>query len=73
MMGLADRFERELYSAHTARPAARAEYAAHLAATGDPGLIAWPPGRNQPCWCGSGHKYKKCCAATTSIDTDPHP
>jgi tetratricopeptide (TPR) repeat protein len=22
---------------------------------------AWPPGRNEPCWCGSGQKYKKCC------------
>jgi tetratricopeptide (TPR) repeat protein len=21
----------------------------------------WPPGRNEPCWCGSGAKYKKCC------------
>jgi hypothetical protein len=21
----------------------------------------WPPQRNQPCWCGSGQKYKKCC------------
>lgn len=21
----------------------------------------WPPGRNAPCWCGSGVKYKKCC------------
>jgi tetratricopeptide (TPR) repeat protein len=51
---------------------ARAEYAAHLAATADPGLIAWPPGRNQPCWCGSGRKYKKCCAAPTSVDADPH-
>ena len=37
-----------------------------------PGVTAWPPGRNQPCWCGSGCKYKKCCATTTSIDTDPH-
>lgn len=26
-------------------------------------VIAWPPGRNQACWCGSGRKYKKCCAA----------
>jgi tetratricopeptide (TPR) repeat protein len=51
---------------------ARAEYAAHLAATADPGVIAWPPGRNQPCWCGSGRKYKKCCAAATSVDADPH-
>jgi tetratricopeptide (TPR) repeat protein len=25
--------------------------------------IAWPPGRNQPCWCGSGTKYKKCCGS----------
>ena len=40
---------------------ARAEYAAHPAATADSGVIAWPPGRNQPCWCGSGRKYKKCC------------
>jgi len=21
----------------------------------------WPPERNEPCWCGSEHKYKKCC------------
>jgi uncharacterized protein YecA (UPF0149 family) len=24
---------------------------------------AWPPGRNDECWCGSGRKYKKCCGA----------
>ncbi|MFD7159415.1 SEC-C domain-containing protein [Kribbella sp. NPDC059898] len=23
--------------------------------------VAWPPGRNQPCWCGSERKYKRCC------------
>jgi tetratricopeptide (TPR) repeat protein len=23
--------------------------------------IAWPPARNQDCWCGSELKYKKCC------------
>ncbi len=23
---------------------------------------AKPPGRNDPCFCGSGNKYKKCCA-----------
>ena len=23
--------------------------------------LPWPPGRNDPCWCGSGGKYKKCC------------
>ncbi|TQC47004.1 hypothetical protein EEB14_22715 [Rhodococcus sp. WS4] len=22
---------------------------------------AWPPGRNEACWCGSTLKYKKCC------------
>jgi tetratricopeptide (TPR) repeat protein len=21
----------------------------------------WPPQRNEPCWCGSQRKYKKCC------------
>ncbi|MEU8212193.1 SEC-C metal-binding domain-containing protein [Micromonospora sp. NPDC049044] len=34
------------------------EYADSL--TG-PDLRAWPPGRNDACWCGSGTKYKKCC------------
>ncbi|MGW4770317.1 SEC-C metal-binding domain-containing protein [Nocardia sp. NPDC004278] len=37
----------------------RAEYAAELAETGN--VLIWPPGRNEPCWCGSGRKYKKCC------------
>lgn len=23
----------------------------------------WPPGRNDPCWCGSERKYKRCCGA----------
>jgi len=23
--------------------------------------LPWPPGRNDPCWCGSGVKYKRCC------------
>jgi tetratricopeptide (TPR) repeat protein len=38
---------------------ARASYAVHLTTEGE--VIAWPPGRNEPCWCGSGRKYKKCC------------
>jgi uncharacterized protein YecA (UPF0149 family) len=25
--------------------------------------VPWPPARNEPCWCGSGAKYKRCCAA----------
>ncbi|MEV4754763.1 SEC-C domain-containing protein [Micromonospora sp. NPDC049559] len=36
-----------------------AGYAGQLAA--GPGQIGWPPERNEPCWCGSGNKYKKCC------------
>jgi hypothetical protein len=27
--------------------------------TGEEGPFA-RPGRNEPCWCGSGTKYKKC-------------
>lgn len=26
--------------------------------------LTWPPGRNDPCWCGSGRKYKRCCGNT---------
>ena len=38
----------------------RARYAADVAR--DPSrTITWPPGRNDPCWCGSGRKYKRCC------------
>jgi tetratricopeptide (TPR) repeat protein len=25
------------------------------------GAIPWPPARNDPCWCRSGAKYKRCC------------
>lgn len=27
---------------------------------------AWPPGPKEPCWCGSGQRYKKCCGALTA-------
>jgi hypothetical protein len=37
----------------------RQDYAQHL--TEHPREIAWPPGRNEACWCGSSLKYKKCC------------
>jgi tetratricopeptide (TPR) repeat protein len=37
----------------------RARAAYDVAQEGD--ALAWPPGRNEPCWCGSGRKYKKCC------------
>lgn len=39
---------------------ARSLFAAELARTGR--AIAWPPGRNDPCWCRSGRKYKRCCS-----------
>ena len=42
----------------------RANYAANLGRDRSR-TIAWPRGRNEPCWCGSGRKYKKCCAAPT--------
>jgi hypothetical protein len=37
----------------------RSGYAAELARDGH--ALAWPPGRNDPCWCRSGRKYKRCC------------
>ena len=40
---------------------ARSRYAAELARTASADLIAWPPARNEPCWCRSGRKYKQCC------------
>jgi hypothetical protein len=43
--------------ADTAEARTRAAY--EIAMEG--GAIAWPPGRNDPCWCGSGTKYKRCC------------
>ncbi len=37
----------------------RASYATELLKTTT--THPWPPERNQPCWCGSERKYKKCC------------
>jgi tetratricopeptide (TPR) repeat protein len=37
----------------------RAGYATELLEQGT--AHPWPPERNQPCWCGSQRKYKKCC------------
>ncbi|MEU4560268.1 SEC-C metal-binding domain-containing protein [Actinoplanes sp. NPDC023936] len=39
--------------------AVRAGYAQQLETHVHP--VPWPPGRNDPCWCGSAAKYKKCC------------
>jgi tetratricopeptide (TPR) repeat protein len=38
---------------------ARSRFAAVLGSRGE--TVPWPPGRNEPCWCGSGRKYKRCC------------
>lgn len=35
---------------------ARSGFAVELDRRGE--AVAWPPGRNEPCWCGSGHEYK---------------
>jgi len=37
----------------------RSSYAAEQLRTG--AAVPWPPRRNEPCWCGSGRKYKMCC------------
>lgn len=29
------------------------------------------PGRNDPCFCGSGAKYKRCCAGRPMLELDP--
>jgi hypothetical protein len=34
----------------------------------------WPPGRNDPCWCGSERKYKRCCSSlSSSADIEATP
>lgn len=33
-------------------------------------ITAWPPGRNEQCWCGSANKYKRCCGALAIPDED---
>ncbi|MEU8166970.1 SEC-C metal-binding domain-containing protein [Micromonospora sp. NPDC049004] len=40
--------------------AIRAGYAAEVSARPS-SRVPWPPERNDPCWCGSGLKYKKDC------------
>jgi Plasmid pRiA4b ORF-3-like protein/SEC-C motif len=36
--------------------------------------INWPPERNEPCWCGSGAKYKKCCGSAAFLTIErPDP
>jgi len=44
-------------------PDSRAGYATELVERDI--TTPWPPQRNQPCWCGSQRKYKKCCQRAT--------
>ncbi len=50
---------------------ARSGYAARLAHRDQ--TTAWPPGRNEPCWCGSSRKYKKCCGTVPQPPLDEEP
>jgi tetratricopeptide (TPR) repeat protein len=47
---------------------ARSSYAAKVLQAG--GAVVWPPGRNEPCWCGSDRKYKKCCGPVPAAADD---
>jgi len=46
------------------QPDSRASYATELVERD--AVHPWPPQRNEPCWCGSGRKYKKCCLQAAS-------
>ena len=45
---------------------ARATMGANVARSG--GVISWPPGRNDVCWCQSGVKYKNCCGPVPAAE-----
>jgi tetratricopeptide (TPR) repeat protein len=63
MLGSADGFAEYLRATggDPAEESVRLAYAEQARKQGR--VISWPPGRNQPCWCGSARKYKKCCGA----------
>jgi hypothetical protein len=56
----------ERHGADPGAPETRAAFAADAARRGD--TVPWPPRRNDPCWCGSARKYKKCC---DTVPADP--
>lgn len=49
----------------------RASFAAEVLRRGE--AVSWPPGRNDPCWCRSGRKYKRCCGPVPAAEDDPVP
>lgn len=48
---------------------ARPTYAVAMLEAGE--ATTWPPARNEPCWCGSGVKYKRCCGTVDAATLDP--
>ena len=47
---------------HDREPEASDTRASYASEQVERGVVnPWPPGRNEPCWCYSGRKYKKCC------------
>jgi tetratricopeptide (TPR) repeat protein len=63
--GLADYLQRE--GGDPAEESTRLSYATRARELGH--TLPWPPGRNQPCWCASGQKYKKCCGRPAASTT----
>jgi len=60
-------YETWLESARALEGARSREELDQLTARYDEGTsVVWPPPRNQPCWCGSGTKYKKCCGSNAA-------
>ena len=53
-------FEAFLVERHVTRPS-RSDLQAYPDLRTHPTLVSWPPARTDPCWCGSGRKYKRCC------------
>lgn len=33
---------------------------------------SFPPGRNEPCFCGSGERFKRCCGVRSTERSPPH-
>jgi tetratricopeptide (TPR) repeat protein len=49
-------------------PADRRSRGTFFTAESEAGGRPWPPGRNEPCWCGSERKYKRCCGGLPAHD-----
>ncbi|MGW8434652.1 SEC-C metal-binding domain-containing protein [Nocardiopsis sp. NPDC055879] len=64
---LAEQAEIDAYAGeHGLDPAAEETRNAWARTLPEDRVVAWPPERNRPCWCGSGRKYKKCCGSPSA-------